>query len=337
MTTTTTTYLVTGGAGFIGSNLVAHLRRERPDATIRVVDNLATGKRANLAEFTDDPRVVLTQASVTHRPTMEQLLDGVDTVFHLAALPSVPVSLQRPIDTDMNNVHATVVLLESMRRVGTVRRLVYAGSSSAYGNRDERSLGEELIPLPESPYAASKLAGEFYLRAFTRSLDLDTVAVRFFNVFGPRQNPNSPYSAVIPKFIARMMAGEPPVVYGDGMQSRDFTFVENVCHGVLLASEAPAEAVKGRVFNVACGDSTTLLDLVARLNAILGTTLEPQFEPARPGDVKWSLADIRRAREAFGYEVRVPFAAGLERTVEWYRTAAEREMVEAGRSTPIRT
>jgi UDP-glucose 4-epimerase len=331
MTNERTIHLVTGGAGFIGSNLVALLRRERPDAIVRVIDSLATGSAQNLAAHADDPNVQFTIGSVADTSVLAPLLVGVDTVFHLAARPSVPVSIERPVEVDLNNVHATVVLLDEVRRAGGVRRVVYAGSSSAYGNRDEPEMREEMQPLPESPYAASKLAGEHYMRSFARSIGIETVTVRFFNVFGPRQSAGSPYSAVIPIFIDRMMDGKAPIVNGTGRQSRDFTFVEDVCRGVLAASEVDSGFAAGHVFNVACGGSISLLQLVEEINGLLGTEIAPEFAPARAGDVDFSRANIDRARKVLGYEPRVSLREGLRQTIAWAR---ERRSAPLTAATP---
>jgi UDP-glucose 4-epimerase len=265
-------------------------------------------------------RVEFIEADLVNRGALERALDTVDVVFHEAALASVPLSVEAPLATHAACVTGTVNLLDMARRTG-VRRVVYGGSSSAYGDEPTPAKHERLLPMPLSPYAAAKLAGEFYCQAFTATYGLQTVVLRYFNVFGPRQDPASQYAAVIPKFITELLAGRQPTIYGDGRQSRDFTYIENVIHGNLLAADAPAAV--GRTINVACGKSYNLLELIAGINAALGTYIEPLFEPARAGDVRDSLAGISLARELLGYEPTVGFEEGLRRTVEYYRTAVQ--------------
>jgi UDP-glucose 4-epimerase len=305
--------LVTGGAGFIGSHLAGALV-ERGEK-VRILDNLSTGHRSNIAHLED--KVEFIEGDVANPGDLEWALDGVDVVYHQAALASVPRSVEAPLDTNAACVTGTVTLLDVARKKG-VRRIVYGGSSSAYGDQPTPAKHEGLLPLPLSPYAAAKLAGEFYLQAFTATYGLETVTIRYFNVFGPRQDPNSQYAAVIPKFITQMLSGEPPTIFGDGRQSRDFTYIENIIHGNVLAANAP-DAV-GETINVACGASYNLLQLVDGINQALGTNLKPNFEPARAGDVRDSLADISLARKLLKYEPVVGFEEGLKRTVEWYRS-----------------
>jgi UDP-glucose 4-epimerase len=238
-------------------------------------------------------------------------------VFHQAALASVPRSLKEPLATHAACATGTANVLDAARRTG-VRRVVYAGSSSAYGNEPYMSKRESDLPAPISPYAAAKLAGELYCQSFTASFGLETVVIRYFNVFGPRQDPNGEYSAVIPKFVVAMLAGNRPTIFGDGMQSRDFTYVEDIVRGNLAAAERPAAA--GRTFNVACGRQFNLLELVASINRVLGTRYEPIFAPARAGDVRDSLADITAAREVLGYDPAIDFDEGLRRSIEYYRS-----------------
>jgi UDP-glucose 4-epimerase len=308
-------YLVTGGAGFIGSHIATALV-ERGDQ-VRVLDNLCTGTRANLAHLAG--KVEFVEGDVLDVKQVEKAVAGVDVVFHQAALASVPRSLEKPLDTHAACATGTLHVLDAARR-GAVRRVVYAGSSSAYGNQPFMSKRESDLPAPLSPYAAAKLAGESYCQAFTASFGLETVVIRYFNVFGPRQDPNGEYSAVIPKFVVAMLAGKRPTIFGDGLQSRDFTYVENVVQGNLAAAERPAAA--GRVFNVACGRQYNLLELIAAINRVLGTRIEPIFAPARAGDVRDSLADITAAREALGYEPTIDFDEGLRRSIDYYKSLA---------------
>lgn len=307
-------YLVTGGAGFIGSHLAEALvdRGHR----VRVLDNLSTGNRQNVDRLGD--QVEFIEGDLVNRSDVERAVRDVEVIFHQAALASVPRSVEAPLDTNAACVTGTVTLLDVARQSG-VRRVVYAGSSSAYGDQPTPAKHEKLLPLPISPYAAAKLAAEYYLQAFTATYGLETVTIRYFNVFGPRQDPNSQYAAVIPKFITAMLEGKRPTVFGDGRQSRDFTYIENVIHGNLLAADAPAAV--GRSINVACGEQFSLLELVAAINQTLGTNLEPNFEAARAGDVRDSLADISLARELLDYRPVVDFSEGLRRTIEFYQQA----------------
>jgi UDP-glucose 4-epimerase len=306
-------YLVTGVAGFIGSSIARALLAKGCD--VRGVDDFSTGKRENLAgmdamEFLHGD---LTDAEVSARACA-----GVSCVFHEAAIPSVPRSVLDPIGCNHANVTGTLQLLNEARKAG-VQRVVYAGSSSAYGNAPTLPKREDMIPRPLSPYAVSKLAGEYYMQAFASVYGMETVTIRYFNVFGPRQDPASMYSGVLAKFSRQMLAGETPTILGDGEQSRDFTYIDNVVHGNLLASEAPAEKVSGRVFNVATGKRITLNDTVEILRELTGYQGPVEYGPDRAGDVKHSLADYTLARENFGYEPVVDFREGLRRTVEWYR------------------
>ena len=306
------TYLVTGGAGFIGSHLATALV-ERGDR-VRVLDNLSTGHRANLAHLAS--RLELIEGDITDAALVARAVEGVDCVFHEAALASVPRSVEAPLDTNAACVTGTVTLLDAARRAG-VRRLVYAGSSSAYGEQPTSPKYETDLPAPISPYGAAKLAAEYYCQAFAATYGFETVVLRYFNVFGPRQDPNSPYSAVIPLFLCAMLAGKRPTVYGDGHQSRDFTYVENVVHANLLAADAAN--VTGRVLNVANGRATSLLDLLKQLNELLGTSIEPIHAPPRPGDIRESLADISAANTLLGYKPPVSFEDGLKRSIDYYR------------------
>lgn len=305
------TTLVTGGAGFIGSNLVDALvaRGDR----VRVLDNFSTGRLENLAQVRD--RIELIEGDLTDRATVARAVAGVECIFHQAALASVQRSVEQPLDTHAACVTGTLLLVDEARKAG-VRRIVYAASSSAYGDQPTSSKRETDLPLPISPYGAAKLAAEYYLSAFAAMGDIETVALRYFNVFGPRQDPNSEYSAVIPRFITAMLSGRQPTVYGDGGQSRDFTFIGNIVNANLLAADA--QGISGRVFNIAAGDKITLLELIDALNQQLGTNITPQFEPPRPGDIRESMADITQARLWLKYDPSIGFEEGLRRSIDYY-------------------
>lgn len=305
--------LVTGGAGFIGSHLVRALL-DRDDEVV-VLDDFSTGKRENLAGVED--RIRLVEGSLVEAEDVRRSLEGVDSVLHQGALPSVPKSLARPVETHLANVVGTLNLLEACRRQG-VRRVVYAASSSAYGDHEAPAKREDLTPRPLSPYAVQKLTGEYYCSVFHALYGVETVGLRYFNVFGPRQDPNSQYAAVIPSFITRMLRGEPPIVHGDGQQSRDFTYIRNVVDANLAALAAP-ESACGRVYNAACGGNITLLELVDRLNTLLGTHIAPLHTAPRPGDVRHSRADTAAAEEGLGWHATVSLVDGLSETVAWYR------------------
>lgn len=307
------TFLVTGGAGFIGSHIVEALVG-RGDQ-VRVLDNLESGKRSNLEPF--GKQVELIEGSVADPVVVERAVQGVDCVFHEAALASVPRSVDTPLDTHAACVTGTLTVLDQARRHG-VRRVVYAASSSAYGDQPTSSKRESDLTSPISPYGAAKLAGELYCQAFTATFGLQTVCLRYFNVFGPRQDPTSQYSAVIPLFITAMLAGKSPTIYGDGQQSRDFTYVSDVVQGNLLAADAQ-DAV-GRTLNVAHGRSTNLLQLIAALNQLLGLKIKPIHAAPRVGDVRESLADITLARKFLVYEPQVSFEEGLRRSIDYYRS-----------------
>jgi UDP-glucose 4-epimerase len=310
-------FLVTGGAGFIGSHLVETLVR-RGDQ-VRVLDNLSTGFRGNLRSVTDD--IELIEGDVADPQAVARAVADVECVFHQAALASVPRSVEKPLDTNHACVTGTLTVLDQARRAG-VRRVVYAASSSAYGDQPFCSKRESDLPAPLSPYAVAKLAGEYYCQAFYHTYGLETACIRYFNVFGPRQDPDSPYSAVIPLFITRLLAGQPPIVYGDGQQTRDFTYVANVVRGNLLAADAPGAV--GETLNVANGRSTSLLQLIEQLSSLLDVDVQPVFQPSRPGDVRDSLADISRARQLLRYEPPIDFNEGLRLSIDYYKKLAER-------------
>ncbi|MBN2304476.1 MAG: SDR family oxidoreductase [Anaerolineae bacterium] len=307
------TYLITGGAGFIGSHMVDALLKN--GHIVRVVDNFSTGKHENLAHVAD--QIDLREISITDQDALADAMQGVDYVFHIAALPSVPRSVKDPIGSNDHNVNGTLNVLVTARDAG-VKRVVYSASSSAYGNVDSEFKSEEMTPNPLSPYAVAKLAAEMYCKAFTNVYGLETVAVRYFNVFGPRQDPLSAYAAVIPKFITAMLDDSPPPVEGDGLQSRDFTYIDNVVHGNLLACHTPG--VAGETFNIACGGRINLLDMIEILNRLMGKNIKPLFMDPRPGDVKHSRAAINKAREMLSYEPIVEFDEGLARTLAWYES-----------------
>jgi len=304
-------YLVTGGAGFIGSNIVKELlhRKQR----VRVLDNFATGKRENLFEFKGNPDFELVEGDLRSFHIVRTAVKGMDYILHQGALPSVPRSVNDPLTTNDVNILGTLNILEAAKEFG-VKRVIYASSSSIYGDNESLPKTEDMPINPLSPYALSKYTGERYCQIFTQIYGLETVCLRYFNVFGPNQDPTSQYSAVIPKFIRLMSEGKRPTIYGDGTQSRDFTYVSNIIAANLLACTAK-EACR-EVFNIACGERYTLLQLVDTLNRILGTKIEPVFEAERPGDVKHSLADIFSAKETLGFQVNTHFEQGLNELVK---------------------
>jgi nucleoside-diphosphate-sugar epimerase len=305
-------YLVTGGAGFIGSHLVDALKRRGQD--VRVADDFSTGLRANVP-----PDVEVIEGHLADEVIARRAVAGCDFVLHQAAIPSVPRSIKDPVTSHRANVDATVAVLVAARDAG-VRRVVFAGSSSVYGNATELPKREDMPTLPLSPYALQKLSCEQYCRLFTELYQLETVVTRYFNVFGPRQRPGSPYSGVISLFVEALAANRPPHIHGDGGQTRDFTYVADVVTGVLACCEA--EHVSGEVINVAHGGRVSLLQLVQTLQSILGTTVQPTFGPFRDGDVRDSQADISKARRLLGFEPAFSFQEGLRRTVEWFQSAA---------------
>ncbi len=309
-------YLITGVAGFIGSNIARALLAQ--GASVRGVDNFITGKRENLDDLHG---LEFIEGTIEDPETCDRACHGVDFVFHEAALASVPRSVEDPFPTNSANVTGTLNVLMAARKAA-VRRVVYAGSSSAYGDQPTLPKREDMAPDPISPYAVSKLAGEHYMRSFTRVYGLETVTIRYFNVFGPHQDPSSQYSGVLAKFSLAMLEDRIPVIFGDGTQSRDFTFIENVVKANLLAIAAPAEKVSGCVFNVATEQRTTLNDAVKSLRELTGYTGPVEYAPARAGDIAHSLADVSLARAAFGYHPTVNFHEGLRQTLLWYRGLA---------------
>lgn len=309
-------YLVTGAAGFIGRSIAAALLA-RGEA-VRGIDNFITGKRHNLIGL---EAMEFIEGDLRDPAVCAKACAGVEIVFHEAALASVPRSVADPVATNECCINATLNVLVAAKEAG-VRRVVYAGSSSAYGDTPTLPKNEQMLPNPISPYAVAKLAGEQYLRAFTRVYGLETVTLRYFNVFGPYQDPTSHYSGVLAIFCRKMLAGEQPTIYGDGEHSRDFTYIDNMVHANLLAATAPAAKVSGQMMNAATGTRSTLNDTFALLRGLTGYDGEPAYAPARSGDIKDSLADIRLAGELLGYKPVVDFKEGLRRTVEWYRSTA---------------
>ena len=307
-------FLVTGAAGFIGRSIIAALLAR--GESVRGVDSLITGKRSNLVGL---EAMEFLEGDLADPAVCAKACAGVEIVFHEAALASVPRSVADPIATNVNCVDATLNLLVAAQAAG-VRRVMYAASSSVYGDAAVLPKHEQMLPSPISPYAVAKLAGEHYMACFTRVYGLETVALRYFNVFGPYQDPTSHYSGVLAIFCRRMLAGEQPTIYGDGEQSRDFTYIDNVVHANLLAAAAPAEKVSGRMMNLATGSRITLNETVAILSELTGYSGKPAYEHVRAGDIRDSLAEIRLARELLGYAPIVDFREGLRRTVEWYRS-----------------
>lgn len=309
-------FLVTGAAGFIGRSIAAALLA-RGDV-VRGVDNFITGKRSNLVGLEG---MEFIEGDLGDPVICECVCNGVDTIFHEAAIPSVPRSVVDPVSTNVNCVDATLNLLVAARR-NHVRRLIYAGSSSAYGDNPVSPKHEGMVPDPISPYAAAKLAGEHYVRAFARVYGMQTAVLRYFNVFGPHQDPTSCYSGVLAVFCSKMLKREHVTIYGDGQQSRDFTYIDNVVHANLLAAAAPADRTSGQVMNVAMGKSTNLNQVFEMLSTMTGHRVKPMYAPARDGDIRHSQADIQLARTLLGYSPVVDLREGLHRTVEWYRSSA---------------
>jgi len=312
-------YLVTGVAGFIGRSIAAELLR-RGEA-VRGIDSFITGKPENMAAF---EAIEFLQGDLADPAACAAACEGIEIVFHEAALASVPRSVADPVTTHTNCVNATLNLLVAARAAG-VRRVIYAGSSSIYGDSPTLPKHEQMPPDPISPYAVAKLAGEHYMRSFTRVYGLETVTLRYFNVFGPYQDPTSHYSGVLAIFCRKMLAGEQPTIYGDGEQSRDFTYIDNVVHANLLAAAAPAERVAGQAMNVATGSRITLNETFRILCELTGYQGEPAYSPPRQGDIRDSLAEISLAREILGYKPQVEFREGLRRTVEWYRSRRDKD------------
>ena len=311
----TGTALVTGGAGFIGSHIAAALMAG--GARVRVLDDLSTGHRENIEEIGGDLDFI--EGSVANEALLKKALDGVEVVFHEAAIPSVPRSVEEPRQTHIASVDGTFSLLLAARD-NRVRRVVYAASSSAYGDQPTLPKAEQMLPDPLSPYAVAKLVGEYYCQVFTRVYGLETVSLRYFNVFGPRQDPGSQYSGVVSRFISTLLSGEQPVIYGDGEQSRDFTYIDNVVAANLSA--AASKEASGRVINVANGERITLNELLSELKELTGKQdVSAEYREARVGDVRHSLADITLAQKFLGYESKVGLREGLQRTIDWWKNS----------------
>ncbi|MFQ6112843.1 MAG: SDR family oxidoreductase [bacterium] len=314
-------YLITGGGGFIGSHVVRYLTKH--GHRVRVLDNFLTGNRDNLSEIIDD--IDLIDGDFRSEKTANLAVQDIEYVIHLGALPSVPRSVRNPVLTTDINVNGTVTLLKAAQQSG-VKRVVFASSSSVYGDSPELPRVETQTLRPLSPYAVSKLSGEYYHSCFYRLHGLETVSLRFFNVFGPRQDPNSQYAAVIPRFIQKILQGQPPVVYGDGEQTRDFTYVENVVNAVFKACHA--ERAAGEVINIACGRRISLNHLIKLLRELTNADINPEYTDPRPGDVRDSLADIAKAKELLDYVPAVSMAEGLSRTYNWYSNQNHKLLIE---------
>jgi nucleoside-diphosphate-sugar epimerase len=319
-------YLITGVAGFIGSALVESLVERGED--VRGVDNFVTGKRTNIEPLLN--KMDFREADLRDAAAMRAACEGVEIIFHEGALPSVPRSVKEPAPSHDCNINGTFTLLEAARAAG-VRRIIYAASSSAYGNQPGMPRHESMTPAPIAPYAVQKLTGELYMKSYWQVYGVETACLRYFNIFGPRQAPDSPYSGVMAKFILQMMRGERPTIFGTGEQGRDFTYIANAVSANLLAAAAPKEKIGGGTFNVACGGRHTLNETYGLLASLLDFPHPAQYGPPRLGDITDSEADISAAREAFGYEPVVGFEEGLKRTVDWYRGAFARQAKERAR------
>jgi len=317
-------YLVTGGCGFIGSNLAQTLVRQGEQ--VRILDNLSTGRYDNVAWLlAAHPRQVeLWRGDILDGPLLDRVMSGVDYVLHQAAMPSVTWSIEQPIQCERINASGTLQVLDAARRQGQVKRVVLAASCAAYGDlRPSEAKREDHQVSPLSPYAAAKLSSEHHAVVYSKIYGVPTVALRYFNVFGPRQDPSSQYAAVVPNFVRAVLTKRRPRIFGDGKQSRDFCYVDNIVSANLLACSAPAEKVAGRIVNIGCGESVTLLDLIAELSRLTGRPIEPEFLPARDGEVRHSWADISLAEQLLAYSAAVRFPQGLARTLRWFADASE--------------
>ncbi len=305
-------YLVTGGAGFIGSNLVRELVNRGEQ--VRIIDNFSTGRRQNIKDFVSDIEVV--EGDIREFWVTLDACKGIDFVLHQAALPSVNRSVENPLTSNDVNTTGTLTVLECARRQG-VKKLLFASSSSVYGDTPTLPKREDMIPNPLSPYAVSKLTGEHYCRVFANLYGMSAISMRYFNVFGPNQNPASQYAAVIPKFITSMLNDQAPIFFGDGLQSRDFTYIDNVVNGVLTACKD--DRITQGEFNLACGSQYTLRDLVDQLNELMGKNITPKIAPVRPGDIKHSYADVSKVEKTFGIKPVVDFSQGLQNTIAFFK------------------
>ncbi|GHT11059.1 epimerase [Planctomycetales bacterium] len=306
-------YLITGGAGFIGSNLTRYILGKGHDVV--VLDNFSTGKWQNLTEILD--RITLITGDVRDRETVDKAIEGVNAVFHEAAIGSVPRSVKEPGFAHNNNVNGTVNVLEAARNAG-IKRVVFAASSSAYGDQPTSPKVETMNPMPISPYAANKIACEMYMQAYHAAYGMETVCLRYFNVFGPRQDPFGAYAAVIPAFVSNILQNKKPQVFGDGEQTRDFCYIENVCSANWLAAHAEAKNCTGKAMNIACNSAVSLNQILNKLNSLMKTNIVAEYLPERVGDIKHSLADVSLAKQMIGYEPLVYFDEGLERAISWY-------------------
>jgi UDP-glucose 4-epimerase len=306
-------YLVTGGAGFIGSNIAEHLVGQ--GSSVRVFDNFSSGKRENIRSFADKAEII--EGDLRDPKSIQHAISGVRFVLHLGAIPSVTRSVEDPRTTGEVNITGTINLLLAAREAG-VQRVIFTSSSSVYGDAPTLPKREDMPPSPLSPYAVHKITGEYYCRIFWQLYGLETISLRYFNVFGPRQDPQSQYAAVIPRFISAILSSQSPTIYGDGKQTRDFSHIENIIEANVLACQAPKEAL-GESFNIACGGRISLLELVDTVNRILGKDIRPKFDAARPGDVRDSQADISKAEKLLGWKPKVNFADGVAKTIAWYQ------------------
>jgi nucleoside-diphosphate-sugar epimerase len=306
-------YLITGGAGFIGCNL-ARFILDKGHGVV-VLDDFSTGKRENLAEILD--KITLIEGDIRHWETLDCALQGVSAIFHQAALASVPASVADPVTAHDVNVNGTISVLESARAAG-IKRVVFAASSASYGDNPISPKLETMCPVSISPYAANKTAGESYMQAYAAAYGMETVCLRYFNVFGPRQDPFGAYAAVIPAFVTNILRGERPRVFGDGEQTRDFCYIENICHANWLSAHAPAERCNGSPINIACGTAVSLNQILGKLTSLMKSDIQADYLPARIGDIKHSLADVSLAKEMIGYTPLVYFDEGLERAINWY-------------------
>ncbi|HWP49999.1 MAG TPA: SDR family oxidoreductase [Candidatus Limnocylindrales bacterium] len=317
------TCLVTGGAGFIGSHLVEALLKI--NYRVRVLDNFMTGKRQNISSILSHIQFI--EGDLRDFETVRKAAEAVDFIFHLGALPSVPRSIQDPITSNEVNIQGTLHVLEAARQM-RVKRVIFSSSSSVYGDSPLLPKREDAVPNPLSPYAVTKLAGEYYCKVYYKIHGLETVCLRYFNVFGPKQDPTSQYAAAIPRFINALLVNKPPLVYGDGEQSRDFTYVENVVQANILAIKAPE--APGKIFNIAYGKRITVNELIKTLNTLLGKNIQPVYESSRPGDIRHSLADISQARQILGFSPTVTLEEGLRRSIAWFVNKSESEPAVGG-------